>query len=321
MAFLFPHKKPVYYARAVKAVRHIYLYLHKRSSIFVPLTPYAWLSLFFLLPFLLITQISFSKTTIGIPPFSPIFTWTDQAILNIQLNFATYKALFCDDLYISTFISSLNVAGVSAIICLLIGFMMAYGISRSPEKYKLLFLFLVILPFWTSFLIRVYAWMSMLSTKGAINQLLLFLHLIPEPLQLLDNTIAVCVGIVYCYLPFMVLPIYTSLEKIDPSLIEASFDLGASPFRTFWKITVPLSSSGLIAGFILVFVPAVGEFVIPELLGGADTLMIGRTLWLEFFNNRDWPQACALAVSLVVLVVAPLMIFQFQQSKKEHKIR
>jgi putrescine transport system permease protein len=198
--------------------------------------------------------------------------------------------------------------------------MMAYGIVRFSPKYRTALLLLIILPFWTSFLIRVYAWMSLLSTQGVINSTLLYIGLISEPIALLDNRFAVCIGIVYCYLPFMILPIYSALEKVDTSLIEAASDLGCTPWRIFWRITAPLTSPGIVTGCILVFVPAVGEFVIPELLGGPDTLMIGRVLWCEFFNNRDWPQASALAVSMVLIFVVPVMFFQRQQQKIENPL-
>lgn len=279
--------------------------------------PYMWLSLFFLVPFLLIFKISFSKAMIGMPPFEAVFEWLQGHMLHINLNFSNYQALFQEHFYVSTFVSSLWTAGSSTLICLALGYMMAYGIARSSPRLRMFYLLLVVLPFWTSFLIRVYAWMSLLSAKGIINTTLLYVGLISEPLLLLDNRYAVCVGIVYCYLPFMVLPIYSALEKIDKTLIEAAFDLGSTPWRTFWRITVPLTLPGIAAGCILVFVPAVGEFVIPELLGGPDTLMIGRVLWWEFFNNRNWPQACALAVLMVFIFVLPIMFFQRQQQKIE----
>lgn len=279
--------------------------------------PYIWLSIFFLIPFLLIVKISFSKATIGMPPFESVFEWSHDCLLYIRLNFSNYKALFHDHFYVSTFVASLWTAGSSTLICLALGYMMAYGIVRATPRLRMFCLLLVVLPFWTSFLIRVYAWMSLLSAKGIINTALLRIGLITESLSLLDNRYAVCVGIVYCYLPFMVLPIYSALEKVDKTLIEAAFDLGSTPWRTFWRITVPLTLPGIVAGCILVFVPAVGEFVIPELLGGPDTLMIGRVLWWEFFNNRDWPQACALAVLMMIIFVLPIMFFQRQQQKME----
>jgi len=279
----------------------------------VVLAPYAWLFLFFLVPFILIAKISFSSAQIGIPPFSSIFEWSDHHLLQLRFNFTNYVVLLQDSFYGEAFASSLKIAGSSTFFCLILGYMMAYGISRAGEKWRIILLLLVVLPFWTSFLIRVYAWMSLLSTQGFINALLLKCGLISAPLQLLDNSFAVCIGIVYCYLPFMILPIYSTLEKMDQVYIEAAFDLGCTPWRAFWKITVPLSKPGIIAGCVLVFIPAIGEFVIPEILGGPDTLMIGRALWWEFFNNRDWPLACALAVAIVLIFVAPIMYFQRKQ--------
>jgi len=288
----------------------------KRAQLeFVVWVPYVWLFLFFLVPFFLIFKISLSTFVIGIPPFSSVFEWTSDCLLHIRLNLQNYSALIHDSFYGEAFTSSLKIAGTSTLCCLVLGYMMAYGISRSQPRLRILFLLLVVLPFWTSFLVRVYAWMTLLSSQGVINTLLIHVGLIDVPLQLLDNHYAVCVGITYCYLPFMVLPIYATLEKLDPVYVEAAFDLGCTPWRTFWKITVPLSKPGIIAGCILVFVPAIGEFVIPEILGGPDTIMIGRALWWEFFNNRDWPLACALAVAMVLLFVAPIMIFQRQQAK------
>ncbi len=276
--------------------------------------PYLWLFLFFLIPFFLILKISFSSSLIGMPPFSSIFEWVGDNLLQIRFNFQNYLSLIQDSFYREAFTSSLKIAGSSTLCCLILGYMMAYGISRANPKWRTVLLLLVVLPFWTSFLIRVYAWMTLLSTQGLINSLLMKIGLINFPLQLLNNSYAVCIGIVYCYLPFMVLPVYTTLEKLDPVYVEAAFDLGCTPWRTFWKVTVSLSKPGIIAGCILVFIPAIGEFVIPEILGGPDTIMIGRALWWEFFNNRDWPLACALAVAMVLLFVAPIMFFQRQQA-------
>jgi putrescine transport system permease protein len=287
--------------------------LYDRRDKLVIAAPYIWLLIFFFVPFLLILKISFSKAIIGMPPFMAVFEVLQDHVLHIQLNFSNYMILFSDNFYISAFASSLIMAGSSTLACLILGYMMAYGIARSAPNIRTICLLLVILPFWTSFLIRVYAWMSMLSTHGVINTFLMYVGFISEPLTLLDNSYAVCVGIVYCYLPFMILPIYAALEKIDYSLVEASFDLGATPWKTFWRVNVPLSMKGVIAGCVLVFIPAMGEFVIPELLGGPDTVMIGRVLWWEFFNNRDWPLACALAVVMVLIFVLPIMFFQRNQ--------
>lgn len=278
--------------------------------------PYVWLFIFFFVPFLLILKISFSEAIFALPPFDVLYQWYDGYLLHIKLNFGNYIALLTDSFYGEAFGSSLKIAGTATASCLIWGYLMAYGITRSSAHWRTVLILLVLLPFWTSFLVRVYAWMSLLSAKGVINTVLLKLSFIQEPLALLDNAYAVGLGITYCYLPFMVLPIYASLEKIDPVYWEAAHDLGAGPWRTFWRITVPLSKPGIFAGCILVFIPAIGEFVIPELLGGPDTFMIGRVLWAEFFNNQDWPRACALAVVMMTVFVVPIMIFQHYQQRQ-----
>lgn len=277
--------------------------------------PYIWLLIFFFIPFLIIFKISFSQPAFSIPPFDNLFHWIDQYSLQVQFHFSNYIVLFKDPFYRGAFWSSIKIASSATLICLTVGYLTAYAIVRTSSQWRIVLLLLVLLPFWTSFLIRVYAWMSLLSTKGILNVVLLKMGFITEPLQFLDNSYAVCLGITYCYLPFMVLPIYSALEKIDPVYWEAAYDLGAGLWKTFWKITVPLSKTGIIAGCILVFIPAMGEFVIPELLGGPSTFMIGRVLWMEFFNNQDWPQSCALAVVMMILFVVPIMIVQnYQQS-------
>lgn len=275
--------------------------------------PYAWLVLFFLFPFFIIFKISFSELQVGIPPFKDIVEWTPDLLLKIRLHFESYWTVFTDNFYIHAVFSSLRIALFSTMGCLIIGYMIAYGISRVKASWRMPLLLMVALPFWTSFLIRVYAWMAMLSSKGLINSILLKLHLINTPLQLLDNDAAVCLGIIYCYLPFMVFPIYASLIKINDDFIEAAHDLGCPPWRAFWSITVPLSKQGIIAGIILVFLPSIGEFVIPEILGGPETVTIGRVLWWEFFNNRNWPLASAVAVLMVLLFVVPIMILRNRQ--------
>jgi putrescine transport system permease protein len=275
--------------------------------------PYAWLVLFFLFPFFIIFKISFSELQVGIPPFKNIVEWTPDLLLKIRLHFESYWTVFTDNFYIHAVFSSLRIALFSTLGCLIIGYMIAYGISRVKASWRMPLLLMVALPFWTSFLIRVYAWMAMLSSKGLINSILLKLHLINTPLQLLDNDAAVCLGIIYCYLPFMVFPIYASLIKINDDFIEAAHDLGCPPWRAFWSITVPLSKQGIIAGIILVFLPSIGEFVIPEILGGPETVTIGRVLWWEFFNNRNWPLASAVAVLMVLLFVVPIMILRNRQ--------
>jgi putrescine transport system permease protein len=280
--------------------------------------PYIWLFVFFFVPFLIILKISFSQAIFALPPFEVLYQWCDDSLLQIKLNFGNFTVLLKDPFYREAFGSSLKIAGTATVNCLILGYMMAYGITNASPHWRILLILLVLLPFWTSFLIRVYAWMSLLSAKGVINTVLIKLGLIQDSLLLLDNAYAAGLGITYCYLPFMVLPIYSSLEKIDPVYWEAAYDLGASPWRTFWRITVPLSKPGIFAGCILVFIPAIGEFVVPELLGGPDTIMIGRVLWSEFFNNQDWPRACALAVFMMTIFVVPIMAFQRYQQRNLH---
>lgn len=275
--------------------------------------PYLWLALFFLFPFFIIFKISFSELQVGIPPFKNIVKWTPDLLLKIRLHFESYWTVFTDNFYIHAVFSSLKIALFSTVGCLIIGYMIAYSISRVKTSWRMPLLLMIALPFWTSFLIRVYAWMAMLSSKGLVNSILLKLHIISSPLQLLDNDAAVCLGIIYCYLPFMVFPIYASLIKINDDFIEAAHDLGCPPWRAFWSITVPLSKQGIIAGIILVFLPSIGEFVIPEILGGPETVTIGRVLWWEFFNNRNWPLASAVAVLMVLLFVVPIMILRNRQ--------
>lgn len=280
--------------------------------------PYLWLGIFSLIPFLLIIKISLAESVMAIPPFKPIFQWSSDQILQLRLNLAAYSALISDPFYATAFFGSLKVALISTTVCLIIGYPMAYGIVQSSARWRPILLLLIVLPFFTSFLIRVYAWIGLLSTEGIINTLLKALGIIQSPLPLLYNSFAVTIGIVYCYLPFMILPIYSVMNKIDPAYLEAAYDLGCRPWRAFLRITVPLSLPGIIAGSILVFVPAVGEFVIPELLGAPDTVMIGRVLWSEFFNNQNWPLACSLALLTLIIFVIPFMIFQrFQLRDQE----
>ncbi|MDR3438068.1 ABC transporter permease subunit [Telmatospirillum sp.] len=295
--------------------RHPRVLLRRWGRTLVGLPPYAWLMLFFLVPFLIVLKISFSETQAAVPPFVPLVSWAEDAVLQIRLNFGNYRYLITDELYVDAYLNSLKIAGVSTLFCLLIGYPMAYAIARAPRTLRNPLLMLVVLPFWTSFLIRVYAWMGILKNEGLLNTFLLWSGLIDQPLQMLETDFAVYVGIIYSYLPFMVLPLYATLEKMDLSLLEAAADLGCRPFRAFLRVTLPLSVPGMIAGSMLVFIPAVGEFVIPDLLGGPDTLMIGKVLWSEFFDNRDWPVASAVAVAMLILLVAPIMIFQHYQNK------
>jgi len=279
--------------------------------------PWVWLLLFFVVPFVIVLKISFAETRwLGSPPYAPLFEWVDNQFLQLKLNFGNYMFLMSDALYVQAFLSSLKVAFVSTIFCLLIGYPMAYGIARANPKWRNTLLLLVILPFWTSFLLRVYAWMGLLSNQGVINQILMGLGITDAPIVMLNTDFAMYIGIVYSYLPFMILPLYSNLEKHDLTLLEAAVDLGCRPFRAFLSITLPLSKPGVIAGSMLVFIPAVGEFVIPRLLGGTDSLMIGRVLWDEYFLNRNWPVASAVAICLLLLLVIPIVIFQRYQAQE-----
>lgn len=277
--------------------------------------PYLWLICLFLLPFLTVFKISFAEMARAIPPFTDLVTWADDK-LDIALNFANYFQLFDDPLYVDAYLQSLQIAAVSTLCCLLIGYPLAWAVAHSSSSTRNILLLLVILPSWTSFLIRVYAWMGILKENGVLNNVLLWLGVIDHPLIILHTNTAVYIGVVYSYLPFMVLPIYTALTRIDYSLVEAALDLGARPMKTFFKIIVPLTKGGIIAGSMLVFIPAVGEFVIPELLGGPDSIMIGRVLWQEFFNNRDWPVASAVAILMLLLLIVPIMLFHKYQNKE-----
>jgi len=278
--------------------------------------PYLWLIVLFLVPFIIVFKISFSESRMAMPPYAPLIEWRDGVIVGIKLYFSNYRFLFTDKLYISAFLYSLKVATVSTLFCLLIGYPMAYAIARSTAAWKNLLLMLIVLPFWTSFLLRVYAWIGLLKNNGVINNVLLALGVIQTPLTLMQTDFAVFVGIVYSYLPFMILPLYANLEKHDPTLLEAAADLGARPWRAFLRVTLPLSAPGIMAGSLLVFIPAVGEYVIPSLLGRTDQLMIGRVLSDEFFANRDWPVASAVAVLMLLLLVVPIVLFQRVQRRE-----
>jgi putrescine transport system permease protein len=276
----------------------------------VTAVPLAWLVLFFLVPFLIVLKLSFSEGLLAMPPYAPLFIWTKERVLSIQLHMGNYAFLFSDPLYLDSFLYSVKVAAISTALCLLLGYPMALGISRAPPARRNLLLMLVILPFWTSFLLRVYAWIGLLKEDGLINGLLLSLHLIHDPIPMAASPVAVFVGIVYSYLPFMVLPLYSNLEKHDRALLEAAADLGAPPWKAFLRITWPLSMPGVIAGALLVFIPAVGEYVIPSLLGPSNQLMIGRVLSDEFFENRDWPVASAVAMLILIILLGPIIAFQ-----------
>jgi putrescine transport system permease protein len=271
--------------------------------------PLLWLLLLFLVPFIIVFRISFSEVRLAIPPYTPLFAW-HHGTPQLQLHWSAYAFLFTDPLYVSSYLYSLKVAAVSTLFCLALGYPMAYAIARADAAWRSLLLMLIVLPFWTSFLLRVYAWIGLLKNNGVINNVLLYFGVIHHPLALLQTDFAVYIGIVYSYLPFMILPLYANLEKHDATLLEAAADLGARPWRAFLAITLPQSFAGIVAGSLLVFIPAVGEYVIPTLLGRTDQLMIGRVLSDEFFENRDWPVASAVAILVLLLLVVPIMLFQ-----------
>ncbi|ASY61780.1 Putrescine transport system permease protein PotH [Sinorhizobium sojae CCBAU 05684] len=287
----------------------------------VIIIPYAWLLFFFLIPFFIVFRISLSQTAIAMPPYTPVFDLAEglSVIFERMGEFSAdnYVWLTEDVLYFNAYVSSIVIATVSTFLTLLIGYPIAYGMARAPRSMRPLLLMMVILPFWTSFLIRVYAWIAILKPEGLLNQFLIATGLIDQPLIILNTNAAVYIGIVYSYLPFMVLPIYSALEKMDHALIEAAQDLGCTPISAFWRVTFPLSLPGVIAGCLLVFIPAVGEFVIPDLLGGSETLMIGKTLWNEFNANRDWPVSSAVATILLLILVIPIVYFQNVQSRAD----
>ncbi|MAU52650.1 MAG: putrescine/spermidine ABC transporter permease [Roseovarius sp.] len=290
------------------------------GRLFLIALPFAWLLALFLVPFLIVLKISLSDIALAIPPYTPTLDlsegWAGIKAFFAELDFENFVFLTTDDLYWKSYLSSLRIAALSTLLTLLVGYPIAYGMANAPDHWRPTLMMLVILPFWTSFLIRVYSWMGILSTEGYLNQILLWLGLITEPLTILNTPVAVYIGIVYTYLPFMILPIYSALERMDGSLLEAAEDLGCSRLSAFWLITVPLSKNGIIAGCFLVFIPVIGEFVIPSLLGGSRTLMIGKVLWEEFFNNRDWPVASAVAVILLLILIVPIVLFQMNEQKQ-----
>ena len=277
--------------------------------------PYVWLAVFFLVPFLMVLKISFAEQLIAQPPYSALIERTASGYLTLKLNLANYRFLIDDALYWKTYLNSVEVALFSALICLVIGYPMAYAMARASSAWRNVLLMLVILPFWTSFLLRVYAWIGLMNNNGIINNLLIAVGIIDTPIVMMRTNFAVYVGIVYSYLPFMILPLYATLEKLDITLLEAAADLGCRPLRAFLGITLPLSVPGIMAGFSLVFIPALGEFVIPDLLGGSDTLMIGKVLWDEFFTNRAWPVASAVAIAMLSLVVLIMALQRWLQGR------
>ena len=281
--------------------------------------PALWLLLFFLAPFALVARISLSRPAIAQPPYEPAFFFSDgiaglsEKLQSLSLD--AYALIFDDNLYLAACLSSLRLAAMATVMTLIIAFPLAHAMTRAPARWRPALVLLAIAPFWTSFLIRIYAWIMILKDEGLLNNALMSLHLIDAPLSIFASETAVLIGIVYSYLPFMILPLYTALDRQDPTLLEAAADLGATPLRTFWRITVPLAWPGIVAGALLVFIPAVGEFVIPDLLGGSDTLMIGRILWNEFFENRDWPAASAVAIVLLLILLVPILWHERMQLK------
>ncbi|GAB2179233.1 ABC transporter permease subunit [Dongia sp. agr-C8] len=314
-------------APGAQSIRRVLSALGFRPRTAVILIPYLWLTLFFLIPFLIVLKISFARLAIAQPPFTSLFICADPAStsligcffsgeLDLQPSLSAYGFLFSEPLYFKAYWNSVQTAFWSTIYCLLIGYPIAYGIARSGPTIRNALLMLIILPFWTSFLIRVYAWIGLLKSNGVINNVLMWTGLIDAPLPMMNTQFAVYIGIVYSYLPFMILPLYANLEKMDLTLLEAAADLGCKPLKAFFMITVPLSFPGIVAGSMLVFIPAVGEYVIPELLGGSNTVMIGRELYNVFFQNRNWPAASAIAIMVLLLLVVPITFYQYYQNKE-----
>ena len=279
--------------------------------------PWFWLGLFFVLPFLFVLKISLAEPQLAQPPYMDLIREFEDGIMTLVINFGNYQLLLEDSLYINALLGSIKVAAISTLLAILVGYPMAYGIARAPTHWRLPLLMLIILPFWTSFLIRVYAWIGILKNNGLLNQFLIWTGLIDAPIDILYTQTAVYIGIVYSYLPFIVLPLYATLVRLDQSLLEAAADLGCPPIKQFLLITLPLSLPGLIAGSMLVFIPVMGEFVIPDLLGGPNTLMIGKLMWTEFFANKDWPLASALAAVLLVVLIIPFVLLRHMEQRSE----
>ena len=297
----------------MKMVPQLRALVSDRTLAVVP--PYAWLVLVLLVPFLLVVKISFSDLQFGVPPYTPLTELQDE-VVSLTLHLRGYALLFTDSLYVATYVNSLKMAAITTLCCILVGYPIAYYIARSAPATRSLLLLAVILPFWTSLLLRVYAWVGILRNDGLLNNVLLGLGLIDAPLEIYRTDLAVYIGMVYAYLPFFILPLYATLVKLDLRLLEAAYDLGARPWQAFLRVTLPLSRPGVIAGAMLVFIPAVGEFVIPEMLGGANTLMMGRVMWNEFFTNADWPMAASITVVMVLLLLVPLALFQHVQARQ-----
>lgn len=291
-----------------------------RPARLAAIVPYVWMVLFFLVPFAFVLKISLSQTAIAQPPYEPVFDltagWESLRAAFAALSIDNFKLLGSDDIYVFAYVRSLTVALAATSLLLLIGYPIAYGMARLPTRWQAVAMVLVIVPFWTSFLIRIYAWINILQHDGLLNQILLALHLVGQPVVWLSTDTAMYIGIVYSYLPFMILPLYATLAKMEPVLEEAASDLGAPPWQVFWLVTFPLSLPGVGAGVLLCFIPIVGEFVIPDLLAGSNSLMIGQTLWLEFFTNKDWPVASAAAIVLLVVLLVPLLLYERLQKRQ-----
>ena len=285
----------------------------------IVLLPYLWLVIFFLAPFVIVLKISLSQTALAQPPYVPLFDatagWAGLMDFVSQLSADSFRLLSSDSIYLLSYFKSLQVAAISTIVLLAVGYPIAYGMARAPRAWQPPLVMAVVLPFWTSFLIRIYAWINILQRDGILNDVLMQLHAIDVPTSWLSSDTAVYIGMIYSYLPFMVLPIYATLEKMDETLLEAAADLGCPRWKAFWLVTLPLSLSGIAAGALLCFIPIVGEFVIPDLLGGSESSMIGQTLWSEFFSNRDWPVASAIAIALLGLLLVPILFYERLQQR------
>lgn len=299
----------VFTAMKKRAKRYSYS-IEEDSKLWMGLLPIIWNILFFVAPLLIILKISFSESVFEMPPFAEVFSMSKNYLLEIKLNLKNYIAMFQSSYYVTAFLNSIFLSATSTILCFLIGFPMAYGIYNARDDLKPFLLLLLSLSFWTSLLIRIYSWMNFLSVNGFVNTILMKFGIIDAPIQFIGTYYAVCIGLVFCYLPFMIFPIYAALEKVDKSYIESAYDLGCHPTKTFWTITIPLSKQGISAGAILVFAATSGEFVIPEILGGPEAITFGRVLWNEFFTNLDWPMACALSLTMMFAIILPIFIFQ-----------
>ncbi len=298
-----------------RALNRLSLFIQRHWKTMVLVIPFTWLLVFFLAPFFFVLKISLAETAVSAPPFTPLIEWVDEGIMHVRVVVDNFTYLWEDDLYFTTYLSSLKISSISTVLCLLLGYPIAYAIVRSSHATKHILLMLIILPFWTSFLLRVYAWMGILADQGLINDFIKWMGF--EPVRLLYTHTAVYIGIVYTYVPFMILPLYANMEKLDWELLEAAADLGAKPMTTFFTVTLPATAPGILAGSLLVFIPATGEYVIPDLLGGGNVLMIGRVLYNEFNANVDWPVASAVAIALLLVLVLPMMLYQHVQGKED----